>query len=136
MRRAVLWDSSAVLAFLDASDRCHARAVAVAQQIGAQRRPSVITNFLEAETHALLGRKLGRAAGREWLFGGMMTVLRVTPEEEQRAKELLARHADKDWSLCDALSFAVIERRGLHAAFSFDPHFGQHSRLRVWGLDP
>jgi len=100
MRRAVLWDSSAILALLDADDADHARAVAVAKRIAAERRPSFITNYLEAEAHALLLRKLGRAVAREWLLRGGLPVVRVLPAEEQRGREILARFDDKDWSLC------------------------------------
>ena len=134
MRRAVLWDSSAVLALLDADDADHGRTVEIASHIASEKRPSFITNYIEAEAHALLLRKLGRALAREWLLAGGLTVLRVRPDEEERAKEMLARYADKDWSLCDACSFAVIDRRRVGAAFSFDHHFGQFGRCEVWGL--
>ncbi len=134
MRRAVLWDSSAVLALLDADDADHASAFTVASRIAAEKRPSFITNYIEAEAHALLLRKLGRSLAREWLLAGGLPVMKVRPEEEERAKEILIRYADKDWSLCDALSFAVIERRGVGAAFSFDHHFGQFGGCEVWGL--
>ena len=60
MTRGVLWDSSAILALLDADDADHAAAVAVARRIAAEARPSFITNYIEAETLALLLRKLGR----------------------------------------------------------------------------
>ena len=36
-----------------------------------------------------------------------LPVIRVLPEEEAQAKAILARHQDKDWSLCDAISFAA-----------------------------
>lgn len=134
MRRAVLWDSSAILALLDADDADHQEAVRLTSRIAGERRPSFITNYIEAEAHALLLRKLGRALAREWLLAGGLPVLRVHPDEEERAKELLARYADKDWSLCDALSFAVIDRRSIGAAFSFDRHFLQFGHCEVWGL--
>ena len=133
MRRAVLWDSSAVLALIDADDADHGHAVEIATRIAAERRPSFITNYVEAETHALLLRKLGRALAREWLLTGGLTVQRVRPDEEDRAREILVRYADKDWSLCDALSFAVIDRRGVGAAFSFDRHFARFGRCEVLG---
>ena len=60
MRRGVLWDSSAILALLDADDADHDRACAVAHRIAMEARPSFITNYIEAEAHALLLRKLGR----------------------------------------------------------------------------
>lgn len=110
MRRAVLWDSSAVLALLDADDADHHRAAAIAGRIAVERRPSFVTNYIAAETHALLLRKVGRSLAREWLLAGGLPILRALPQEEERAKEIIARYTDKDWSLCDAISFAVMER--------------------------
>ena len=135
MTRSVLWDSSAILALLDADDADHARAVAAAREIASERRPSFITNHVEAETHALLLRKLGRGIAREWLLAGGLTVVPVLPAEEQRAKEILARHTDKDWTLCDAISFAVLDARHVTRAFTFDHHFRQYGRIQVLGLN-
>jgi predicted nucleic acid-binding protein len=130
----VLWDSSAVLALLDADDADHARAVAVARDIASERRPSFITNYIEAEAHALLLRKLGRSLAREWLLTGGLPVLPAIPAEEQKAREIVARHTDKDWTLCDAISFAVLESRRVSTVFSFDHHFQQYGRFQVLGL--
>lgn len=134
MTRSVLWDSSAILALLDADDADHARAVAVARDIASEARPSFVTNYIEAEAHALLLRKLGRTMARQWLLAGGLPVVRVLPAEEQKAREILARHADKDWTLSDAISFAVLEARRVGRAFTFDPHFRQYGRIQVLGL--
>ncbi len=134
VRRGVLWDSSAILALLDADDADHERAVAIAGQIASEKRPSFITNYIEVEAHALLLRKLGRTLAREWLLTGGLPVIRALPEEEDRAREIVARHSDKDWSLCDAISFAVLEVRGMRHAFTFDHHFLQYSRIEILGL--
>ena len=134
MRRGVLWDSSAILALLDADDADHARARAVAERIARLGRPSFITNYIQAEAHALLLRKLGRALAREWLLAGGLPVVRVVPREEERAREIIARYVDKDWSFCDAISFAVLEQRGVPAAFTFDRHFRQYGRFEILGL--
>jgi predicted nucleic acid-binding protein len=133
--RSVLWDSSAILALLDADDADHARAVAVVHQIAAERRPSFITNYIEAETHALLVRKLGRGIAREWLLAGGLTVVPALPAEEQQAREILARHRDKDWTLCDAISFAILDARHIARVFTFDHHFRQYGRVQVLGLN-
>lgn len=133
MNRAVLWDSSAVLALLDADDADHETATQAARAIATEERPSFVTNYIEVETHALLLRKLGRTLALEWLLRGSLPVVRVSPREEQRAKEVLAIYRDKDWSLCDAISFAVIEARGIELAFSFDSHFVQFGRCRILG---
>ena len=134
MIRDVLWDSSAILALLDADDTDHERAVAVAKRLAADRRPAFITNYIEAEAHALLLRKLGRVIAREWLLAGGLPVERALPAEEQHAKALLARYTDKDWTLCDAVSFAVLEARRIRTAFTFDHHFRQYGRIDVLGL--
>jgi predicted nucleic acid-binding protein len=131
---SVLWDSSAILALLDADDADHARAVAVTRQLAVEGRPIFITNYIEAEAHALLLRKLGRALAREWLLTGGLSVVRALPNEEQHAKEMLARHRDKDWTLCDAISFAVLDGRHVVRVFSFDRHFRQYGRFQVLGL--
>ena len=133
MKRAVLWDSSAILALLDRDDRNHKVARKVAVQLAVERRPSVITNYIEAETHALLLRKLGRTLALDWLVSDTLPVERATLADEARARELLMTHRDKDWSLCDAISFATIERRRIRTAFSFDHHFLQRGGFEVLG---
>ena len=135
VRRGVLWDSSAILALLDADDADHKRAVAVAGQIASERLPSFITNYVEVEAHALLLRKLGRTLAREWLLSGGLPVIRALPAEEDRARDMVARHSDKDWSLCDAISFAVLDVRGIRRAFTFDRHFLQYGRIEILGLE-
>ena len=119
---------------LDADDADHARAVAMAREIASERRPSFITNYVEAEAHALLVRKLGRTVARQWLLTGGLPVVRALPAEEQRAREILARHTDKDWTLCDAISFAVLDARRVARAFTFDRHFRQYGHIQVLGL--
>jgi len=133
--RAVLWDSSAILALLDADDADHARAVAVARQVASEGRPSFITNYIEVEAHALLVRRLGRTIAREWLLTGRLPVVRALPAEEERAREIVTRHTDKDWTLCDAISFAVLETRHIPRVFTFDHHFRQYGRFQVLGLE-
>jgi len=40
----------------------------------------------------------------------------------------------KDWTLCDAISFAVLDTRRVARAFTFDHHFRQYGRVQVLGL--
>lgn len=133
MRGSVLWDSSAVLALLDADDADHAAAADIARALARQKTPCFITNYIEAEAHALLLRKLGRTLAREWLLTGGLAVVSAHAVEVQRAKALIAKYSDKNWSLCDAISFVVIDARGAGAAFSFGHHFAQHGGFDVLG---
>jgi predicted nucleic acid-binding protein len=133
MKRPVLWDSSAILAILDASDANHDTATKIARRLATEEGTSFITNYLEAETHALLLRKLGRLAARTWLLAGPLPVIRTMQEDEQAARALIATHDDKDWSFCDAVSFALCRRLRVPRAFSFDRHFVQFGHLEVLG---
>lgn len=132
-RRAVLIDSSAVLALLDEDDANHKMALAIAKTLGEEHRPVFITNYIEAEAHALLLARLGRSSAREWIVRSGLEVIHASRDEEAFAKELLETHDDKDWSYCDALSFSVIDGRPAAGAFSFDHHFLQYGGFRVWG---
>ena len=132
MRDAVLWDSSAILAFLDASDSNHTLALATARGPLRKTRP-FITNYVRYEAHALLLARLGRALARQWLTQSGLEVVKVAPDEEERGLELIVSQADKDWSLCDATSFAVIELRIARGAFTFDRHFRERARFDVFG---
>ncbi len=57
---------------------------------------------------------------------GGTVVIRVRRLDEERAAQIIRTQADKDYSLTDALSFAVMERLGLSRAFTFDRHFAQY----------
>jgi hypothetical protein len=53
---------------------------------------------------------------REWLLAAGLAVIRVLPQEEDRAREIVARYSDKDRTLCDAISSAVLHVRGIRRA--------------------
>lgn len=133
MRAAVLWDSSAILAAIDARDENHQRAAAAVDELAAAQLRGFMTNYIEAETHALLLRKLGRGAALQWLQKPGIHMVRAGANEEDAARAMLMRFADKDWSLCDAISFAVMEARGVREAFAYDAHFRQWGKCRVRG---
>jgi predicted nucleic acid-binding protein len=71
------------------------------------------------------------------LLSGGLAIVRTTPNEELRAQEILAQYSEKDWSLCDTISFAVLEMRHIRRVFTFDRHFRhfrQFGRFEVLGL--
>ncbi len=129
-RLRVFVDTSAFVALLRRDDAHHAGAERIQQRLKAERVRLVTTNFVVAETHALLLRHLGGAAAREFLNGvdgGHMAVLvRAEPADAVGARTTIYRQTDKDYSLCDAISFAVMTRLDLRQAWAFGRHFGQY----------
>ena len=58
-------------------------------------------------------------------------VERVRRVDEEGAETLVRTHNDKDYSLCDALSFVVMERLRIGEAIAYDRNFRQYGRLRI-----
>ena len=76
----------------------------------------------------LVSRLGGRLAMRH-LFAideGSTVTVRVERDDERRGRAILTQYDDKDFSLTDATSFAVMERLGITTAFTFDRHFAQY----------
>ena len=54
---------------------------------------------------------------------GLCRVVRVTAADEAKAVALVRAHADKSYSLCDAMSFVVMQRMRIVDVIAFDRHF-------------
>ncbi len=87
------------------------------------------TNVVVAELHALVLARRGREMAGQILMvidrAPATTIVRVTEHDEREAHEIIRRYADKSFSLTDALSFAVMQRLRIPAAFTFDDDFRQ-----------
>ena len=120
-------DTSAWFALADPEDRAHAgvtRELRDAVQRGVR---IVTTNLVVAETHALLLRRVHRAAALAFVreVGRQPNVVvSNSPEHEARAqRDWLERYDDQDFSFTDAVSFAVMTERGTRDALALDRHF-------------
>lgn len=87
----------------------------------------VTTNLVVAETHALLVNRVHRSAALAFLRRvrePRLVLLTSTPELEERAlRDWIERYDDQDFSLADAVSFAVMAERGIEEALTLDRHF-------------
>ncbi|MBA3415941.1 MAG: type II toxin-antitoxin system VapC family toxin, partial [Chloroflexia bacterium] len=96
----------------------------------------ITTNFVVAELHALLLSRIDRQIAARTLAeidsSQRTIIIRVSTDDELRAREIVFGDADKDFSLTDATSFAVMERFGIVEAFAFDDHFAQFG----WNVMP
>ncbi|MBI4703946.1 MAG: type II toxin-antitoxin system VapC family toxin [Deltaproteobacteria bacterium] len=118
-------DTGAFYALADADDEHHDEAIAVAAQLRSRRLPAFTTAFVVAESHALLLARLGPDAARTWLARLSVPIEPVETSDWSRATDMVRQHTDKDYTLTDALSFAVMARTGATDAFAFDRHFHQ-----------
>lgn len=127
--RRVLVDTSAYFALAVPQEGNHVCATAILEGLQRHSVHLFTTNFIIAETHALLLARRGRTAALTVLGkidNSSTTVIRVTGRDERRAREILRQYDDKDFSLTDTTSFAVMERLRIAYAFTFDRDFTQY----------
>jgi predicted nucleic acid-binding protein len=121
-------DTSGFFALVNEKDPYHADVDAVLRRAAATRARVVTTNFVLAETHALLLSRLGRRIAVRFLQGllaGTVSIERVTSADEAKALQIIVEYEDKDFSYTDASSFAVMRRCGVEVALRSDRHFLQ-----------
>lgn len=128
--RTCFVDTSAWYAIMDNRDQAAVSAQRLLQYLVTHRCELVTTTYIVAELHVLLvsrgNRHIARRALEELAHSQRTTTVRPEFDDEQRAREIIDRYVDKDFSLTDATSFAVMERLGITHAFTFDHHFTQY----------
>lgn len=137
--RRVFVDTGGFVALLVAEDQQHARANEIFETAARDRWSLVTTNAVVVETYSVLLARArnGRGAAIAFLDAAMadpsqgLSVERVRVEDETNAITLLRAHSDKGYSLCDSLSFVVMERLGINEAIAFDRHFREYGRFTI-----
>jgi predicted nucleic acid-binding protein len=119
-------DTSAIYALLDRDDRHHVSIRKRFEQLKQSRTEPILSNFVVAESHALLLSRLGPAIARRWLVNNIWTVERISEEDEVNARAIIDAYSDKGFSYTDATSFALMERLHLRRALALDKHFRQY----------
>lgn len=129
----VFVDSSAYFAAVNPRDAGHERVANRMQWLVQGHHRLVTTNFVLAELHALLLSRLNRHIAAQVLSdvdgSALTTIVRVAARDERRAREIIFGYTDKDFSLTDATSFAVMERLRIPQAFTLDQDFAQFGWL-------
>ncbi|MEW6296410.1 MAG: PIN domain-containing protein [Thermodesulfobacteriota bacterium] len=127
--REVFVDTGAFYAALNRRDEHHREAVQLFTRAVEEEWRLVTSNFVVAETHALILTRLGRDLATGWLRNVPAEVVRITAEDEGKAKRIIFGYRDKEFSYCDATSFAVMERMRIRDVMAFDPHFTQYGKF-------
>lgn len=127
-------DASAYFALLDEDDANHTAATSILNKLLADHTRLITTDFVLAETHALLLTRLNHTVATRFLRDmarSSATVVHPTPEHQDRARAIIYQYQDKDFSFTDAISFAVMEWLDIRYAFTFDRHFVQYGWMKL-----
>lgn len=115
------------MALDDPADRHHARAANALPQLLPGHRRRVTTNLVVGECRILLRLERGHCAAPafpERLHAGpRIETDCASPNPHADAEEILRRRDGQDFSLTDAVSFALTRQRGISIALAFDAHF-------------
>src|SRR5437016_448979 len=99
--RRVFVDSGAYLGLMDRRDDHHGEAVAILNALIDSGYRQYTTNAVLFEAHALILTSMEIATAARFLrevAGGNTAVIRVRQSDEDRAKEIIFRFTDKDFS--------------------------------------
>ena len=125
-------DTSGLLCLADASELCHSDAIAAARLI----RKAITHSYVLSEFIALASsRQFDRKLALQFLEGihqdPKIEIVYVDESLHFAAIDLLQRRLDKEWSLCDAVSFVLMERLGMTEALTTDHHFEQAGFIKL-----
>ena len=118
-------DTSFWMAFRNARDDRHARAVELMGEIGDD--DLVTTNAIRGETWTLIRSRVGHDAAVHFLDhlerSPRIALVWVSEALEGEALAWLRRHDERPYSFVDATSFAVMRSLGIQEALTFDGDF-------------
>ncbi|NLD98424.1 MAG: PIN domain-containing protein, partial [Fibrobacter sp.] len=87
----------------------------------------ITTNLVIHETFMLLSRRISRKTALSFLDeiynAENVHIFHSDHTLESDAYDTIRKYSDQDFSVADAVSFAVMKHEGLKRAFAFDKHF-------------
>ena len=119
---SVFVDTSAWFAAINTKDQNHAAAATVLRS----RSDFVTSDFALVETWLLVKNRIEFSAAQAFWAGirnGIAQLERVSSADLDAAWMIGQRFPDQHFSLVDLTSFALCERLGISAVFSFDADF-------------
>ncbi len=122
----VFADTSYYIALMGEHDRHYAAALTHAQAFCGE---IITTDFVLLEVGNWLSRTADRLVFLKLLemlgVDSQTMVVPATRDLFDSGRTLFARRMDKDWSLTDCISFAVMRQQGVVEALTADHHFEQ-----------
>ena len=128
----MLLDTSGLYCYLDKNDPRHDDAVSLLHSA----RMRLTHNYVVAELVALCNARGFDRLGTldfvtELLQNASITFVWVEEHDHRAALDLLRVRRDKEYSLCDAVSFLLMRRHKLTDALTTDHHFEQEGFIRL-----
>ena len=133
----VFVDTSGWASFFLEDDPHHAKAYSLIEQWKQQNIQVVTTNYVLSELIVLLSGSRGQQRSVVLNFietirsDDWVEIVHIDESLDEKAWQLLADRLDKEWSHVDAVSFVVMEERGMTEALTADHHFEQSSFVRL-----
>jgi hypothetical protein len=125
--REILVDSSAWIALADRGDKYHRQARDAYPLILSEYHMLLTTNLIIAEAHVTILHAASYRCAIRFLdtIRESTRIYKVYSDEEleREAEAILRQYSDQDFSFTDAVSFALMRKRGVKEAFAFDRHF-------------
>jgi predicted nucleic acid-binding protein len=123
-------DTSAFLALVNEKDTNHTDAIHFLEKIKDGRikiRKIITSDYIIDETLTRIRYSVGHQEAVEWgkdiLASNVVERLEVGIEMFELAWELFQTYDDKKLSFTDCTSFAIMKKKGIEKAFSFDEDF-------------
>lgn len=127
--KALFVDTAGWMACADSADPAHARSRAARDAALEAGQALVTTDFVVDETLTLIRFRLGLTAAEDWWSqvdgSPRLRWERIDSDRFERARHLFFQYRDKDFSLTDCTSFAVMREIRLTHALTTDGHFRQ-----------
>lgn len=122
-------DSAGFLALWDAGDAHHTAAIRIQEDLVRKRRRFLTSEYVVDETVTLLLVRHSHQAAADFLDtierSEELRLEWIGPERFHTAAGLFRRHADKNWSFTDCVSFILMRELRIREAFTTDHHFKQ-----------
>jgi predicted nucleic acid-binding protein len=117
-------DTSALIAFADRSDSCHA----LFKRLFSDPPRLVTTTLVVAEGHGWFLKRYDRTRALQFIALiealSPMSVVAVGPDEQAGGIQMLRKFSDQDLSLTDAVGLHVMKVARIHSCWSTDRHLG------------
>lgn len=128
----MLLDTSGLLCFIHAAESQHTDTVAFFQTATWRLTHNyVIAEFVALAQARGLPREAVLAFVADIQSSPLVEVVYVDEPLHRAALTFLQERLDKNWSLCDAVSFLLMKRYGVLEALTTDRHFEQAGFVRL-----